>query len=98
MGPTAIFDKSALQALSMDEAVWFDAFFVANVVPLLFVEILADLEKELGRGKDPEALVGMLATKTPSAAYPNVFHRQLVLGELAGQEIPLRGQVMVGEG
>jgi hypothetical protein len=29
MGPIAIFDKSALQALSMDESVWFDAFFLA---------------------------------------------------------------------
>ncbi len=98
MGPTAVFDKSALQALSMDEAVWFDAFFIANVVPLFYVETLADLEKEMKRGKDPEDLVGMLATKTPSAAYPNVFHRQLVLGELAGQEITMRGQVMIGEG
>lgn len=98
MGPVAIFDKSALQALSMDEAVFFDAFFIANVVPLFYVETLADLEKDVGDGKDPEDLVGMLATKTPSAAYPNVFHRQLVLGELAGHEIAMRGQVMIGEG
>jgi hypothetical protein len=37
MGPIVIFDKSALQALSMDEAVWFDAFFLANVVPVFYV-------------------------------------------------------------
>ena len=41
MGPITIFDKSALQALNMDEAVWFDAFFLANVVPLFYVETLA---------------------------------------------------------
>jgi hypothetical protein len=41
LGPITIFDKSALQALSIDEAVWFDAFFLANVVPLLYVQACA---------------------------------------------------------
>lgn len=30
MGPIVLFDKSFLQALSVDEAVWFDHFFLAN--------------------------------------------------------------------
>lgn len=42
MGPTVLFDKSALQALSMDESVWFDTFFGVNVVPIFYVETLAD--------------------------------------------------------
>jgi hypothetical protein len=45
MGPIAIFDKSALQALNMDEAVWFDVFFSANVTPPLYVETLADSKR-----------------------------------------------------
>jgi hypothetical protein len=99
MGPITIFDKSALQSLSLDEAVWFDAFFLANVVPVFYVETLADLEKETAAGKDPEALVGMLAEKTPLGAAPNVYHRQLILSELAGGEIPMAlGQVMIGAG
>lgn len=84
MGPITVFDKSALQALSMDEAVWFDAFFYANVVPVFYVETLADLEKEVAAGRSPEDVVGMLAEKTPYNAVPNVHHRQMVLGELAG--------------
>ena len=44
-GPTLIFDKSALQALSLDEAVWLDHYFLSNVTPVFFVETLADLEK-----------------------------------------------------
>jgi hypothetical protein len=56
MGPIAIFDKSALQALNMDEAVWFDAFFSANVTPPLYVETLADLEKEVDAGKARESI------------------------------------------
>lgn len=86
MGPITIFDKSALQALSMDEAVWFDAFFYANVVPVFYVETLADLEKQVAEGRTPEAVVGMLADKTPYKAVSNVHHRQLVLSELAGHK------------
>lgn len=29
MGPAAIFDKSYLQSLTVDEAVWFDLYFTA---------------------------------------------------------------------
>jgi hypothetical protein len=98
MGPITIFDKSALQALNIDEAVWFDAFFLANVVPVFYVETLADLEKEVAEGKTPEAVVGRLAEKTPSGAAPNVHHRQLILGELVGHEITMTGQVVIGSG
>ena len=98
LGPITIFDKSALQALSMDESVWFDAFFLANLVPLFYVETLADLEKKVAKGRDPEQLVGHLAEKTPLGATPNVYHRSLVLADLLGQEITMTGQVIVGAG
>lgn len=98
MGPITIFDKSALQALSMDEAVWFDAFFLANVVPLFYVETLADLEKEVAEGKKPEDVVGVLAEKTPSGAVPNVYHRNLISGELLGHKIEMTGQALIGAG
>ena len=65
MGPMTIFDKSALQALSMDESVWFDAFFGVNVVPVFYIETLADLEKDMAEGKNAEDLVGMLAERLP---------------------------------
>jgi hypothetical protein len=99
IGPITIFDKSALQALSLDEAVWLDSFFLANVVPVFYVETLADLEKDTATGKDAEAVVGMLAEKTPSGAAPNVYHRQLLLAELAGGTIEMGlGQVIIGAG
>jgi hypothetical protein len=98
VGPITIFDKSALQSLSMDEAVWLDAFFLVNVKPLFYVETLADLEKAVAAGKSPEDVVGMLATKTPDGAYPNVHHRSLISAELQGQEIEMSGRVMVGHG
>ena len=45
MGPIALFDKSFLQSLSLDEAVWFDAFYMPVICPIFFVESLADLAK-----------------------------------------------------
>lgn len=98
MGPMTIFDKSALQALSMDEAVWFDAFFGVNVVPVFYIETLADLEKEMVEGRNAEDLVGMLAEKTPSNAYPNVHHQTLVAAELAGHKIALDGRPVISAG
>lgn len=98
MGPVILLDKSALQALSMDESVWLDAFFSSNIVPLFYVETLADLSKDLGEGRTAEDLVGMLALKTPSNAYPNMHHRRLVLAELAGYALPMDGQVMIDSG
>lgn len=98
MGPMTIFDKSALQALSMDEAVWFDAFFGVNVVPVFYIETLADLEKDMATGKSAEDLVGMLAEKTPSNAYPNVHHETLIAAELAGHEIAMDGKPVVSAG
>lgn len=98
MGPMTIFDKSALQALGMDEAVWFDAFFGVNVVPVFYIETLADLEKDVAEGRSAEDLVGMLAEKTPSNAYPNVHHGTLVAAELAGHEITMDGRPVVSAG
>jgi hypothetical protein len=65
---------------------------------VFYVETLADLEKEVAGGKTPEAVVGNLAEKTPSGAAPNVYHRQLILGELVGHKIAMTGQVIIGGG
>ncbi len=84
-GPTIIFDKSALQTLSVDESCWLDNFFVSNITPLFYVETLADLEKRAKPGKTPEQVVGTLALKTPSMnCFPNVHHDTLVVGNLLG--------------
>jgi hypothetical protein len=98
MGPTTIFDKSALQALNIDEAVWFDAFLQANVVPVFYVETLADLEKDVAEGRTPESVVGRLAEKTPSSAAANVYHRQMILAELLGHRIDMTRRPVIGVG
>jgi hypothetical protein len=84
VGPILIFDKSALQSLSVDESVWLDQFFLANITPLFYVETLADLEKEVQKGNTPEGVVGLIAAKAPTGAAPNVHHQTLILHELVG--------------
>ena len=88
MGPNIIFDKSFLQCLNTDEAVWLDMFFTTNITPLFFIEMLADLEKEVSKGRTPERVVGNLATKTPDwSAVANTHHQTILWGELTGEGI-----------
>ena len=87
-GPSLIFDKSALQALNPDEAVWLDNFYITNITPLFFVETLADLEKEMRATKrTAEQIVGNLAYKTPDTGCISTHHENLLYGELTGQGV-----------
>lgn len=97
MGPIAVFDKSFLQSLKVDESVWFDHFFVAVLTPLFFVETLADLEKHLKEGRRPEDEVGAIAEKTPEmSGSPNVFHATLCNGELRGFPVAMTRKPVLG--
>src|SRR3990170_2004187 len=89
-GPILLFDKSVLQSLSIDEAVWLDTFFFPCITPLFFVETLADLEKEMQQGRRPEDVVGNLAEKTPIGGGINVHHQTLCVSELLGSRFELR--------
>jgi hypothetical protein len=97
-GPITLFDKSALESLNPDEAVWFDNFYRTIINPLFFVETLADLSKEVARGRTPEQVVGSIALKTPEAGSVVVVdHRYLCIADLYGYPIemgrrpPIRG-------
>lgn len=101
MAPIALFDKSFLQALNIDEAVLFDIFFLPVVCPLFYVETLADLGKEAARpGRiDPESIVSSLAAKTPEMHGAICAHHvDMVMSSLAGQPIPMTGQVPMPQG
>jgi hypothetical protein len=100
MGPILIFDKSLLESLNSDEAVWLDQFFLSNITPIFFIETLADLEKEVRRGRTPEQVVGSLAHRTPDLhARPNVHHRNLLVGELSGAgTFAMDGRIIVPGG
>ncbi len=96
-GPIAVFDKSALQSLSVDESVLFDNFYLPVVTPLFFVETLADLEKNVRKGHSAEEVVGIIAAKTPvMSGVPNVHHLRLVQHELLGHVIKMDHRPVVG--
>jgi hypothetical protein len=91
----ALFDKSFLQSLSLDEAVLFDNFFYPNISPIFFVETLADLAKDL-QDRTPEREVQIIADKTPQVhGGPNMFHGELCLGDLLGHRVSMKGQILV---
>ena len=99
MGPIALFDKSFLQSLSLDESVWFDHFFLANICPLLFVETLADLAKCVRSGRTPEQEVRIIADRFPEMhGTPNAFHIDLCVGNLMGNPVPMTGQIPLRHG
>jgi len=99
-GPILIFDKSTLESLNADEAVWLDNFFSTNITPLFFIETLADLEKQVRGGRTPEQVVGNLSYKTPDMqSSPNVHHQRLLEAELYGLEtIPMDGRPIISGG
>lgn len=99
MGPIALFDKSFLQSLSVDESVWFDHFFIPNVCPLFYVETLADLEKSVSEGRTPEQEVGLISEKTPVMnGAPCANHIHMCIANLLGQPIPMTGQIALAGG
>lgn len=99
MGPVALFDKSFLQSLSIDESVWFDQFYNPNISPLFYVETLADLDKAVCRGRTAEQIVGNLAEKSPQlSGAPNIHHNELLLANLLGQQISMSNRPIVAGG
>lgn len=101
MGPIALFDKSFLQSLTVDESVWFDHFFMPVVCPIFFVETLADLTKQqrTGSTRTPQDEVRILADKSPVlSGAPCVHHMQLAIANLLGHTAPHVGQIPLAGG
>lgn len=91
MGPITLFDKSFLEMLNVDEAALFDALFSANICPIFYTEVLADLDKEPPGERSQEKIVADLARKTPVMhSTPNVLHATMCLTELSGHPIEMR--------
>jgi hypothetical protein len=96
MGPIAVFDKSFLQSLNVDESVWFDNFFLSNISPLFYIETLADLDKAVQESRTPEQEVGLIAAKFPDMhGTPNAHHARLCVGNLMGHSVPMTGQIII---
>ena len=83
MGPIALFDKSFIQSLSIDESVWFDQFFIPVVCPIFYVETLADLAKAPKKNRSAESEVRIIASKFPEmSGSPCLNHNDLCAAKL----------------
>ena len=99
MGPIALFDKSFLQSLTLDESVWFDHFFHTNVCPIFYVETLADLGKEGTQQRNSTDDVRIIADKFPDTNSGQcALHTDLSLDNLIGYDVPMTGQVPLASG
>src|SRR6267142_420325 len=99
MGPVALFDKSFIQSLSVDESVFFDHFFFPVICPPFYVETLADLEKHVREGRTPEQEVGIIADKVPEmSGAPCSHHIDLGAAALLGANIPMDGRIPTAGG
>jgi len=93
MGPITLFDKSILQSLSADEALWFDHFLLPVVCPIFYVETLADLAKEATK-RTAEEVVTDIARKFPEwSGSPCGFHVDLCVNNLFGAEVAMDGRI-----
>lgn len=97
MGIATLFDKSFLQSLSENEAVWFDHYLLGVICPIFYVETLADLAKTgLSENRSAEGEVRIIATKTPSRQSTFcLLHHTLALTNLLGRPVPMNGQIPV---
>jgi hypothetical protein len=85
--PTVLFDKSFLESLNLDQSVWFDNLFEANICRVFFEETLTDLCKSFEDGRDPKRYVQNIARKCPPSGVVNVHHEILVISELIGDNV-----------
>jgi hypothetical protein len=99
LGPIIQFDKSALQSFNPDEALWCDHFYTTVITPIFFVETLADLSKEMAKGRTPEQVVGNIAYKTPEmGSFVVANHWDLRVANLLGYPIEMQGRPPIASG
>lgn len=101
MSLNIIVDKSTFQSLSYNEILRLSYYYKHNITPVLVMEILGDLKKEVKDGKPPsENRVIDFANKLfPTNTIINIHYTKPLLGELSGGgEVELDGRPMVEVG
>jgi hypothetical protein len=69
-GPAILYDKSAIQSLSKQEAFWLECHFRGVLIPTLLIEIIADLKKAPKRGARRKPALPTLPTSLARSAPP----------------------------
>jgi hypothetical protein len=95
MGPVALLDKSAFQALSHREHLWLERYYFQNLAPVLVLELVGDLTKSYKDGRAPKEKAAELARKFLGSGPPvNVDYHRLMLQSLLGGNVPMQGKII----
>ncbi|MEZ0181919.1 SEC-C domain-containing protein [Flavobacterium oncorhynchi] len=94
MNISIIIDKSTFQSLSFDELYRLSCYYKHIITPVLTMEILGDLKKEVQEGKTPSSdRVKDFANKLfPMETIVNSHYKAIIKGELLGTPISLDGR------
>lgn len=87
-------DKSTFQSLNYAELVRLNNYYKHNVAPILVMEILGDLKKEVAEGKTPsdERVKDFAQKLFPTVCIINSYYRNLLKQELQGKPCELDGR------
>lgn len=97
-GPTLLFDKSAIQRYSKDEAGWLTHFFRGVIAPVFLIEVRGNLAKTFKRG-DAASMVSSLAAKARDlGCMHNVSHYELIENEILGTPVEMSKRPLVAGG
>lgn len=98
MNISIIIDKSTFQSLSFDELYRLSCYYKHIITPVLTMEILGDLKKEVQEGNTPsEERVKDFAKKLfPMDTVVNLHYKTIIKGELLGNTISFDGRPHVG--
>ncbi len=97
MGPTLIYDKSAIHSFSEREACWLTNLYNVNMTPVLFMEVMADLKKFPNDFPLSSRQVQTLVNNfSPIDTYQSVHHREMWVNNLIGYDVPMEGKTMMG--
>jgi len=98
MGPIIILDKSSLQSLSKDEILVLNKYYMVNIVPVLAMEILADLKKGDDTDEARKKTVILSNKLLSSSLTVNTNFKDLIESSLMGHTVGMDGRPVLSGG
>src|SRR5437762_685599 len=97
MGPSILFDKSALQSLGREALHEVNRYFYTVLTPVLLLETLADLSKSDDFETTRKKVAGIANKLLPIDSITNGDYRSLCIHNLLRRDIPMgRKPVVLG--
>lgn len=97
MGPSILFDKSAIQSLGQESLSEVSRYFCQLVPPVLLMETLADLSLEAHGIDEAKQKVRTIADKLwPIHSQANLHYHPLCVHNLLGEHIPMNRVPVIG--